>query len=402
LTIAGVIVNFIEYRSHRMMKALSMDFDLTDHQRRWYDELVEAIGDRLGGGPARDGGAGTRARWKEAAGLGLVGLCLPTEFGGGGFGAFDTALGLEAFGRGCADTGLVFAVAAHLLACAVPIRDFAGDAVRAGLLPGLASGELIAANAMTEADAGSDVGRLRTTAVLDGDEYVLDGMKSFVSNAPVADVLVTYATTDATAGFLGISAFVVPRTRSGITVSGPLAKMGLEGCLAGQVEFDGCRIPKDHLLGVEGHGAAIFQHSMGWERACLFACYVGLMDGQLERCVDHARERRQFGRRLGDFQAISHRIAGMKQRLEAARLLLYRACWLLDEGRDHTLAVALAKIAVSEAAVANSLDAVQIFGGAGFLTPIGIEANLRDSVPSTLFSGTSEIQRELVARELGL
>ena len=287
-----------------------MDFDLTDDQRRRYDELVEAIGDRLGGGPALDVEAGMRTKWKQAAALGLVGLCLPTEFGGGGCGAFDTALSLKAFGRACADTGLVFAVAAHLLACAIPIRDFAGDAVRAGLLAGLASGDLIAANAMTEPGAGSDIGRLRATAVLDGDEYVLDGVKSFVSNAPVADVLVTYATTDATAGFLGISAFVVPRTLPGVTVSGPLAKMGLDGCLAGQVEFDGCRVPKDHLLGVEGHGAAIFQHSMGWERACLFAGYVGLMDGQLERCVGHARERRQFGRRLGDFQAISHRIAG--------------------------------------------------------------------------------------------
>jgi clorobiocin biosynthesis protein CloN3 len=381
-----------------------MNFDLTDDQRKRYDEVFDGVRESLGATSDSGAGAGgfTRDRWKEAARLGLVGLCIPGEYGGGGLGALDTALSLEAFGRGCPDTGLVFAVSAHLLACAVPIRDFAGEQVRADLLGGLASGELIAANAMTEDEAGSDVGTLATVAVRDGDDYVLDGEKSFASNAPVADVLVTYATTDPKAGYLGLTAFAGRTGRPGVTVGEPFDKMGLHGCQAGRVTFTGYRIPSSHLLGAEGTGAAVFQHSMGWERACLFAGYLGLMDRQLDACVEHAAQRRQFGRHLGGFQAVSHRIAAMKQRLEAARLLLYRACWLLDQQRDHTLAVALAKVAASEAAVANSLDAVQIFGGSGFRTETGIEQNLRDSIPSTIFSGTSEVQRELVARELGL
>jgi clorobiocin biosynthesis protein CloN3 len=142
---------------------------------------------------------------------------------------------------------------------------------------------------------------------------------------------------------------------------------------------------------------------MGWERGCLFGLYIGLMEAQLRRCVDHARQRGQFGHPIGGFQAISHKIAVMKQRLEAARLLLYRACWLIDQDRpDRTTAVALSKVAVSEAAVANGIDAVQIFGGAGYLVPTGIERQLRDAVPSTIFSGTTEIQRELISREMGL
>jgi clorobiocin biosynthesis protein CloN3 len=141
---------------------------------------------------------------------------------------------------------------------------------------------------------------------------------------------------------------------------------------------------------------------MDWERACLFAIYLGVMAEQLERCVAHARQRRQFGHPIADFQAISHRIATMSQRLESARLLLYRACWLLDRGRDHDAEVSMSKVAVSEAAVANAIDAVQVFGGAGYLRSTGIEQHLRDAMPATIFSGTNEIHRGIIAREVGL
>ena len=255
---------------------------------------------------------------------------------------------------------------------------------------------------MTEDDAGSDIGSLATTARRTGDGYLLNGEKSWASNAPICDLIVTYAVTDPKAGFMGVSAFAVPSDLPGITLGPPLPKMGLAGCQAGRITFEDCLVPEEYLLGMEGQGSGIFQHSMGWERACLFGLYVGMMERQLAACVAHARNRRQFGQRIGDFQAVSHKIAVMRQRLESARLLLYKACWLMDEDDDHIGAVALSKIAVSEAAVANSTDAVQIFGSSGYLVGGGIEEMLRDSVPSTLFSGTTEIQRELVARELGL
>jgi clorobiocin biosynthesis protein CloN3 len=384
-----------------------MDFDLTRAQRDRDKELDAAVRDRLGDArPSTPDGHFTRDRWRIAAELGFTGLCLPVEHGGQGLGALDTALCLETFGRACPDTGLVFGVAAHLLACAVAIRDFASPELAAKLLPGLANGELIAANAITEDEAGSDTGRLAMKGVridtADGDHFRLTGEKSFSSNAPLADLFVTYAVTAPEDAFLGITGFVVERDLPGVEVGAPMSKLGLHGCPAGRLTLADTPVPATHVLGEPGQGATIFQHSMGWERACLFGIYLGLMDEQLRRCVRHARRRKQFGRRLGEFQAVSHPIAEMRQRLDSARLLLHRATWLMDQGRTDVTAVSLAKIAVSEAAVANSVTAMQLFGGSGYLTETGIEAQLRDSLPSRIFSGTNEIHRGIVARGMGL
>jgi clorobiocin biosynthesis protein CloN3 len=378
-----------------------VDFSFTAAQRERYDQTLNTARTSLGRIQPQDAPF-TRETWQLVAQSGVTGLCMPPAYGGSGLGVLDTALCLEAFGRGCVDTGLAFAVSAHLLACGVPIRDFASQEVRQQLLPGLVSGEFVAANAITEDEAGSDVGALSMTADHAGADYLLTGEKSFVSNAPAADVLVVYAVTDLQAGFLGITAFALPRELPGISVGPPFQKMGLTSCPAGRVRFARCRVPARYRLGAEGQGGAIFQHSMTWERTCLFAAYVGMMEHQLDRCATHARHRRQFGRSLLSFQAVSQRLAVMKQRLESARLLLYRACWLVDQGHDRIAEIALAKVAVSEAAVANSLDAIQVFGGTGYLADTGIERNLRDAVPSTIFSGTSAIQRELIAREMGL
>lgn len=379
-----------------------MEFDLSDVQRKRYAKVLAGARESMSTPAAGRATPFSRDEWSDAARLGLTGLCLPVEYGGGDLGALDTALCLEAFTEGGGDTGLAFAIGAHLLACAVPTRDFGTGLLRAEVLPGMTGGQLVAANAMTEHEAGSDIGTLATTIVRDGGEYVLNGVKSFVSNGPVADVFVVYGTSDPAAGFLGQTALAVPRRLAGITVGEPFAKMGLHACPAGRVEFTDCRVPADHRLGEEGQGSAIFQHSMRWERSCLPAIYLGQMRRQLNSCVAHAKRRRQFGRPLGAFQAVSHRIAGMARRLESARLLLYRGCWLLDQGRDDPEAAAMAKLTVSEATVANSLDAVQIFGGQGYLTDAGMEVALRDSVPSLIFSGTSDIQREIIANRAGL
>lgn len=375
-----------------------MAFDLTSTQRGDMAALQERIGARFG--DVTD--AGDRANWRVAGELGLLGLCVPEEYGGGGLGALDTALALEAFGAACPDTGFAFAVCAHLLACTLPIATFGNDQLRKELLPDLCSGEAIAANAMTEDGAGSDSSALATRAERSEAGYRLTGVKSFASNAPVADVVVTYAVSDPTAGFLGVSAFAVPTALAGVNLGEPFVKMGLTSCLAGTVSFDAVELTGHHMLGEPGQGAAIFQHSMLWERGCLFAIYLGMMRRQLDATVSHTSGRRQFGQRLSDFQAVSHRVVDMVQRLDSARLLLYRACSLIDSGRPAEYAVAQSKLAVSEAAVANSIDAVQLFGGQGYLRSGGVEQQLRDSIPATLFSGTSEIQRELIAQGVGL
>jgi L-prolyl-[peptidyl-carrier protein] dehydrogenase len=375
-----------------------MDFEFTRAQRERHEEIASAVHEKLSGNADYSPG---RSRWAIAAEIGLTGLCLPVECGGKDLGALDTALCLQAFGYACPDTGLAFGIAAHLLACGVPIRDFAAEPARSLWLSRLASGSAVAANAITEEEAGSDISRMATTARKEGGDYVLDGEKSFVSNGPLADLIVTYGISDPAAGHLGVSAFAVPAQLPGVTVSEAYQKMGLHGCQAGWVRFQDCRVPAGYLLGAEGQGSAVFRHSMMWERACLFGIYLGLMDRQLELCVERAKARRQFGRSIGQFQAISHRIARMRQRLEGARLLLYRACWAIDEGCADEMTVGLAKAAVSEASVANSLDSLQVFGAVGYLSG-GAEQQLRDCVPSTIFSGTTEIQYELAALEMGL
>lgn len=378
-----------------------MDFAWTEEQEGRYRRTLEAV---VGAFPSdrKVQEPFDREDWATLGRLGLLGTCLPERYGGLGLGALDTARMYEALGEGCRDTGLVFAASAHLFACAVPIAEFGSDDLTSRWLPGICSGELVAANAMTEAEAGSDVSRLKLTATPVAGGFRLSGEKSFVSNGPAADVLVTYATTDPEAGHLGQTAFAVSAGSPGVRLGEPFDKMGLRSTPAGTVTLEDVFVPDDQVLGAPGMGATIFQHSMGWERACLFAGYVGMMARVVRRTTEHARSRRQFGRRIAEFQAVSHRIVDMAMRLETARLLLYRACWEMDRGRPARMAVALSKLAASEGAVANALDAVRIFGGRGLLADVGIEADLRNAIPSVLFSGTSEIQKELAAKELGL
>jgi alkylation response protein AidB-like acyl-CoA dehydrogenase len=340
--------------------------------------------------------------WRASGEVGLLGLCLPTRYGGLGLGAVTTAGAMAALGRACPDMGLVFSVAAHQLACALPIALHAREELQAEVLPPLACGRHIGANAITEAEAGSDVFALATTAKRDGNEWVLDGAKSFVTNAPVADVFVVYASTDRSAGSLGVTAFLVPRRAPGLVVGESFAKSGLTTSPVAGIYLESCRVPASAVIGGEGQGARVFADAMVWERSCLFAGYVGAMDRQLDETIAFAKERRQFRKPLAKHQAIAHRIVGMKLRLESARLLVQRACWLLDRGSDATLAASLAKLAVSEAAMCSALDAVHIRGGAGIMTEMGVERAVRDALPATIFSGTSEIQRDLVARGLGL
>jgi len=341
-------------------------------------------------------------QWRLCGEFGLLGFSVPQRYGGSGFDALTTARLIEAFGYGCEDMGLVFSVSAHLFACAMPISEYGNEALKEAVLPKLCSGQWVAANAITEKEAGSDVFALKTKAIRDGDSYILTGTKRYVSNAPIADAILVYALTNPSHGYLGISAFVVEKDTPGLLLKDPFNKMGLTTTPASMVCLEECRVPARNKLGEEGQGAQIFKSSMQWERACLFAAYVGMMDRQLEQTIAYAQQRRQFGKAIGKNQAISHQIADMKLRLEAARLLLYRACWLFDQGKEAVLDVSMSKLAISEAAIQSSLNAIQIHGAAGFAIETGIERMLRDAIPSTIFSGTSEIQRNIIARELGL
>jgi alkylation response protein AidB-like acyl-CoA dehydrogenase len=255
---------------------------------------------------------------------------------------------------------------------------------------------------MSEPGSGSDAFSLTTSAVRDGDCYVLNGSKVFVTNAPVADVFVVFAATAPAAGFAGVSAFLVERASPGLSIGAPVVKMGLHTAAMAELVLADCRVPAEQLLGRAGSGVAVFDDSMDWERSFILAGAVGTMQRQFETCVRYAKERRQFGQAIGAFQSVSNKLVEMKLRLETSRLLLYRLAWFRRTGRSTRAESALAKLHLSESFVQSSLDAVQIHGGRGYLREAGLERDLRDAVASRIYSGTSEIQRSIVARHLGL
>ncbi|HTV23607.1 MAG TPA: acyl-CoA dehydrogenase family protein [Polyangiaceae bacterium] len=343
-----------------------------------------------------------RELWNEAAEFGLAGLPIPEAWGGSGLDAVETMQVVEALGKGCEDGGFVFSLCAHMFASAVPLWRSKATAHHERYLHDIATGRLICANGTSEPNAGSDVYAMKSTARRVGDEYVLEGEKCFITNAPVADIFLIYAATAPERGFLGVSAFMIPRGTPGLRVVDEHAKTGLRTSPWGTIYLEECKVPVSARVGPEGAGAMLFAESMVWERGCLFAYYVGAMERVLERCVEHARTRVQFKQRIGAFQSVSNRIVDMKLRLETSRLLLYRAGELHRAGKRCDEAVALSKLWISEAAVQTGLDAIQIFGASGMAPDTGIDALLRDAVPSRIFSGSSEMQRAIVARMMGL
>lgn len=343
-----------------------------------------------------------RNEWMECGRLGLLGLGVPTDYSGAGLSPLFMAKAMETFGLGCPDMGLVFSAAAHLCACVMPVYEFASSDYKNIMLPKLCRGDWIGANAISEESAGSDIYAIQTFAESDGDYYVISGKKSFVTNGPAADAVLVYAKTATNKGLFSISAFIVERGTPGLSFGEPFEKLGLRSVPAGTITFDKCRIHASQRLGEEGQGGVIFNRSMQWERSILFAGYIGSMERQINAVISRAKKRHQFGQKISSFQAISHSIVDMKMRLESARMLLYKACWMLQNNRECTLETSMAKLAVSEACIQSSMDAIQVFGSNGYLSEYGIERGLRDAVAGTIVSGTTQLQREIIARQLGL
>jgi alkylation response protein AidB-like acyl-CoA dehydrogenase len=343
-----------------------------------------------------------RDLWEKCGALGLQGLPVPEALGGGGADGLTTAIALEALGYGCEDSGLVFSICAHLLSCVVPFWKHGSEAQQRKYLPGLCDGTLVGVHAMTEPESGSDAYNMRTLAVPDGDGWRITGTKTFISNGPVADVVIVFAVTDKAKGFHGgVTTFIVERGTPGFT-AGKIEKMGIRTSPFGELAFDDVYVGPEAVVGTVGGGAQHFIHTMDWERVCLFAAHVGTMERLVEQSIAYARTRQQFGQPIGKFQAIQHKVADMKVRLEAARLLTYRAASMLDKSKMVGLDAAMAKLFVSEALVQTAMDALQIHGGYGYCTEYQIERQVRDALGSTLYSGTSEMQRTTIARWVGL
>jgi len=382
-----------------------MDFSLSEDQIALRETIIRFARQVLNEGALQRDREQTFPRdlWRRCGEIGLPGLPVPEEYGGSGLDPLSTALALEALGYACHDGGLVFSICAHLLSCVVPLWSFGTEEQKRRYLPGLCGGDLVGVHAMTEPTSGSDAFALKTAAKPDGDGFRIQGVKTFISNGPVADLVIVFAVTDAKKGYHGgVTAFLVETTTPGFSVTQRFEKMGLRTSPLGELSFDGVRVGPEAVLGGVGGGSGVFTHAMDWERVCLFASHVGAMDRLLEMSVKHARTRPQFGQMIGKFQAVSHRIVDMKVHVEAARLLTYRAASRLGKTRAVSMDAAMAKLYVSESLVQAALGAVQIHGGYGFMTEFEVERALRDAVGSTLYSGTSEMQRNIIARWLGL
>jgi alkylation response protein AidB-like acyl-CoA dehydrogenase len=338
--------------------------------------------------------------WKKCADFGVMRLPIPEDQGGAGASPIATIAVMEGLGYGCKDQGLLFSINAHLWTNSIPIVRYGTAEQKRRYLPGLCDGSIIGANGASEPGSGSDIFSLRTTAVKDGDAYVLNGSKTWVTNAPVADLFTCYASLNPQRGLMAICAFLIDKGTPGLTVAPKLEKMGLRTSPMSEIFFENCRIPATALLGREGFGAEVFSYSMAWERASILATCLGTMRRQIERCVEHARTRKQFGQKIGKFQSVANRIVDMKLRYETARLLLYKVGWLMEKGKVTDMDAAMAKLYVSESFLQSCLDAIQIFGASGYMTEYEFERELRDAVGGRLYSGTSEIQRNIIARGL--
>ena len=375
---------------------------LSAEQRVLHDDLAE-FGRGLGGDLVERDRTQEfrRADWVACARQGVLGLGVPSRYGGAGHPAVTCAGAMEGLGLGCRDNGLLIALGAHMWAVQFPILTFGTESQRQGLLPPLIDGRMIGAHAITEAGSGSDAMSMAATARRDGDGYVLNGTKRFITNAPVADVFVVYANLNPRLGFTGVTAFLVERNRPGLTVRNGQERAGLRTAPWGELVLDECRVPADNRLGAEKQGSAVFAATMAWERALILAPMLGMMRRQHETAVAHVRSRRQFGQIIGRFQAVADSVVDAWIRLETARLLTYQAAADLDEGISSALPE-LVNLEISEAAVQSSLTTMKLLGGLGYTKEAQVERNLRDALGTRISSGTSEMLSVVIAAKLGL
>ena len=342
--------------------------------------------------------------WKKSATFGIQGLSVPKAYGGAmeEVNFLRALLAMEGLGYACEDNGLAFGLNAQMWTVQTPIVHFGNEAQKQKYLRAMAAGEMIGSHALTEPNAGSDIFSMKMRAEKVTDGYLLNGKKVLITLAPICDFALVFANSNPKMGKWGVSAFLVDKGTPGFKQSEKKSKMGMRCIPIGELEFNDCLIPAENLLGSEGLGFSILNHSLEYDRCCILASQLGAMERQLERAIEFVKNRKQFGQPVGQFQSVSNRIADMKLRLETSRLLLYKTAWLKENGKTAMLEAALLKLQLSESFVASSLDAMRTHGGLSYLTESGIEKDLRDAVGGVLYAGTSDIQRNIISKLLGL
>ncbi|MEL6635590.1 MAG: acyl-CoA dehydrogenase family protein [Bacteroidota bacterium] len=342
--------------------------------------------------------------WQRCAKFGIQALAAPAAYGGSleEIDLFRSVLAMEGLGYGCKDNGLALALNAQMWTVQVIIAIFGDDQQKRRFLQPLAEGKWLGAHAITEPEAGSDAFGMQMTAEKTEGGYLLNGTKRLITLAPIADMAIVFANTNAKLGKWGVSAFLVEKTMAGYEAGPVQHKMGCRTVPLGELYLRDCFVPEANRLGKEGAGFSITQQSLEYDRCCILASKLGAMERQLEEAIDYAKNRKQFGQSIGKFQSVSNRIADMKLRLETSRLLLYKMVWLKMQGKPCSLEASLVKLQLGESFVASSLDAIRIHGGNGYLTEHEVERNLRDAMGGVIYAGTSDIHRNIIAKLLGL
>lgn len=341
-----------------------------------------------------------RNLWLRCAHFGLHGLVVPELWGGLGLDVRSAVRILEGLGEGCQDNGLLISLSAQLWSVVIPLLQFGRPEQKQAYLSAFARGECIGAFALTEPQGGSDAFRLLTRADRQGSGFRLNGSKVFVTNAPVADVFLVFAATEPGGGFFGITAFLLPRTLPGLSVGSPSHKMGLETSPMAEIHLDDVEVTQDLVLGEVGGGGAVVRYTLEWERGLLMSPALGTMQRLLQATVQYTRERRQFGRPIMEFEAVAHQLAEMRLRLELSRLQVYHFAWLKDQQRPASAEASMTKLYLSESLCRVTELALHLHGGYGYMRDYEFERDWRDAMASTIYSGTTEMQKNLIAESL--
>lgn len=339
-----------------------------------------------------------REIFDQMAELGLTGIPWPEEYGGIGSDFISYCIAVEELSRVCASTGVT--LSAHLSLASWPIFAYGTEEQKKNYLKHLATGEALGAFALSEPGAGSDVAAMKTTAEKDGDHYVINGSKSWITNGGEADIYVVFAKTDPEARHRGISAFIIEKGTEGFSFGKKEKKLGIRSSPTTELIFENCRIPKENLLGEEGEGFKIAMRTLDGGRNGIAAQAVGIAQGALDAAISYAKEREQFGKSIAHNQAISFKLADMATEIEAARLLTYQAAWLESNGKPYGTQSAMSKLYAGDVAMRVTVEAVQIFGGYGYTKDYPVERYMRDAKITQIYEGTQEVQRLVIGRAL--
>lgn len=334
----------------------------------------------------------------KMAECGMLGIPFPKKYGGEGGDYFGYTLAVEELSKACGTTGVI--LSAHTSLGASPIYEFGTEEQKQKFLVPLAKGEKLGAFGLTEPNAGTDASAQQTTAVEDGDYYILNGSKIFITNAGVADIYIVMAMTDKSKGTRGITAFIVEKDTPGFSIGKKEKKLGIRGSSTCELVFENCKIPKENLLGKVGQGFKIAMKTLDGGRIGIAAQALGIAQGALDKTVEYVKERKQFGRSISAFQNTQFELANMKTKIEAARLLVYQAANKKDEGKPFSVEAAMAKLYAAEVAMEVTTKAVQLHGGYGYTREYDVERMMRDAKITEIYEGTSEVQRMVISADL--